>query len=446
MGKWLGLALVGAAGVSGYVLWQQQVQHQAVGDSGARHSAAPAAGTSGLASDAAQLAQAARQARAGVAGVAGSAEATSGAADLPVPNASLARASASHVSALQAHVTHVAHAGAAHAASGATVPATGAAPVAQPGPTARRGALPANTPVFVLNSLSGNVSVIDPTSWTEVGRIQTGKEPHHLYLTPDEHSVIVANAGADSLTFIDPRTGDVQRTLRGILDPYHLRFSPNMQWFVTAANRLNHIDLYRWDGTTPTLVKRIATGKTPSHLWIDSGSRWVWASMQDSDELVVVDLATQTLTHRVPTGELPADVYVTPDDKTLLLGLTGGSGVEVYDVAGGKAPKLIGKIATGKGSHAFRSAGDGRHVYVSNRVENTISKIDTQTLKTVASFKAPAGPDCMDVLADGKTLVVGSRWAGKLSVIDTDTGKLIQQVPVGKSPHGVWTLNHVTRQ
>jgi YVTN family beta-propeller protein len=317
--------------------------------------------------------------------------------------------------------------------------------VAQPGPTARRGALPANTPVFVLNSLSGNVSVIDPTSWTEVGRIQTGKEPHHLYLTPDEHSVIVANAGADSLTFIDPRTGEVQRTLRGILDPYHLRFSPNMQWFVTAANRLNHIDLYRWDGTTPTLVKRIATGKTPSHLWIDSGSRWVWASMQDSNELVVVDLATQTLTHRVPTGELPADVYVTPDDKTLLLGLTGGSGVEVYDVAGGKAPELVGTIATGKGAHAFRAAGDRQHVYVSNRVANTISKIDYHQMTAVASMPAPSGPDCMDVSADGSLIMVGSRWAGKLSLIDVRKRQVVHQVKVGKSPHGVWTLDHAAR-
>ena len=318
-----------------------------------------------------------------------------------------------------------------------TVPGHGAV---QP-PPPRSGA-----PVFVLNSLDGDVSVIDSRRWVETQRIPTGKEPHHLYLTPDEHSVIVANAGSDSLTFIDPRTAEVQRTLRGILDPYHLRFSPDMKWFVTAANRLNHVDIYRWDGQDPTLVKRIATGRTPSHLWIDAHSTTVWSSMQDSDELVTIDLASQTLMHRTPTGKLPADIFGTPDGRHLLLGLTGGTGVEVYDVAGGKAPELVGKIATGKGSHAFRSAGDGRHVYVSNRVENTISKIDTQTLKTVASFKAPAGPDCMDVLADGKTLVVGSRWAGKLSVIDTSTGQLIQQVPVGKSPHGVWTLNHVTRQ
>ncbi|MBP7456457.1 MAG: hypothetical protein KA804_09390, partial [Ottowia sp.] len=51
----------------------------------------------------------------------------------------------------------------------------------------RRGA-----PVFVLNSLDGDVSVIDSITWTEIKRIPTGREPHHLYLTPDEKSVIVA--------------------------------------------------------------------------------------------------------------------------------------------------------------------------------------------------------------------------------------------------------------
>ena len=137
------------------------------------------------------------------------------------------------------------------------------------------------SPIFVLNSLDATISMIDPKTWTETKRIPTGKEPHHLYLTPDNKSFIVANAFGDSLTFIDPKTGDIQRTVRNILDPYHLRFSPDMKWFVTAANRLNHVDIYRWDGKDLTLAKRIPTSKTPSHLWIDSKSTVVYASMQD---------------------------------------------------------------------------------------------------------------------------------------------------------------------
>ncbi|MBP9672025.1 MAG: YncE family protein, partial [Ottowia sp.] len=96
--------------------------------------------------------------------------------------------------------------------------------------------------------------------------------------------------------------------------------------------------------------------------------------------------------------------------------------------------------------HAFRAAGDGRHVFVSNRVANTISKIDYVGFKAVDSFPAPAGPDCMDVSADGSLIMVGSRWAGKLTLIDVAKRKVVHQVKVGKSPHGVWTLDHARRQ
>lgn len=299
-------------------------------------------------------------------------------------------------------------------------------------------------PVFVLNSLDASVSVIDPVRWVETSRVSTGKEPHHLYLTPDEKSLIVANALSDSLTLLDPRTGQVQRVVRDIIDPYHLRFSPDMKWLVTAANRLDHIDFYRWDGQQPQLVKRVPTGKTPSHLWIDARSSTVYSTMQDSDELVAIDLATQVIKARVRTGDMPADVYGSPDGRSLYVGLTGSDSVEVFDISAGP-PRSVKLIPTGKGAHAFRAAGDKRHLYVSNRVANTIGKIDMQTQQLVATYPAPGGPDCMDVSADGRYIYVTSRWARKLSVIDTVEKKVIRQVNVGKSPHGVWTLAHAPR-
>ena len=327
----------------------------------------------------------------------------------------------------------------------ATLPA--AWPALSQAPASAPAAAPAR-PIFVLNSLDATISQIDPATMKEVRRIPTGKEPHHLYLTPDEKSLIVANATGNSLTFVDPVTGDVQSVLNGIVDPYHLRFSPDMKWFVTAANRLNHIDLYRWqpaDAAMPLkLVKRIEAPKTPSHLAIDSKSTVVYASLQDSDELLAIDLATQTPRWKIATGKMPADVYLAPGDRLLLVGLTGDRFVEAYDV-GASPPKLIKRIATGNGAHAFRSMGDGRHVFVSNRVANTISQIDHTTLEVVAELPGPGGPDCMDLLADRRTLLVSSRWARKLTFIDIPTRKVVRQIDVGRSPHGVWTLDHAPR-
>ncbi|CFP47340.1 Streptogramin lyase [Bordetella pertussis] len=301
------------------------------------------------------------------------------------------------------------------------------------------------TPIFVLNSLNADVSIIDSQTYAEMRRVPTGKEPHHLYLTPDEQSLMVANAMSDTITLLDPRTGAVQHTLTGIVDPYHLRFSPDMKWFVTAANRLDHIDIYSWERRPEEfdlkLARRIPAGRTPSHIAIDSGSRVAYVTLQDSDQLIAIDLGTQAPLWTIPVGKTPADVFVTGDDKILLVALTGDSYVEAYDLTVSPA-RLVRRIKTGAGAHAFRAQGDGRHLFVSNRAANTISRIDMQTLEVVDSYPAPGGPDCMDVLADGKMLLVTSRWASKLTVIDLETKKVSQQVRVGKSPHGVWTLGH----
>lgn len=310
----------------------------------------------------------------------------------------------------------------------------------------------AGKPIFVLNSLDADISVVDPVTFKQVKRIPTGKEPHHLYLTPDEKSLVVANALGDSLTFIDPATAEVQRVLRHVSDPYHLRFSPDMKWFVTAANRLDHVAIYRWqpaDANHPfQLVKRIPAPKVPSHLFIDSKSQTLFVSLQDSNELLAIDLPTQSVRWKIAVGQMPADIYLTPDDRHLLVALTGANEVEVYDVtAPGATPaKLVKRIVTGDGAHAFRAWGDKRHVLVSNRAANTISKLDLQTFTVVDQYPAPSGPDCMEMLGDGKTMLVTSRWAGKLTMIDTEQKKVVRQVKVGKSPHGVWTLDHKPRQ
>ena len=108
-------------------------------------------------------------------------------------------------------------------------------------------------PIFVLNSQDANITVIDPQTWAPIKQIPTGKEPHHLYLTPDEKSVIVANAGADSLTFIDPRVNERQRvcTCIGHNDRFFVGREVQVVRFFACGNlldggpglRVNHRDV-----------------------------------------------------------------------------------------------------------------------------------------------------------------------------------------------------------
>jgi YVTN family beta-propeller protein len=159
-------------------------------------------------------------------------------------------------------------------------------------------------------------------------------------------------------------------------------------------------------------------------------------TLQDSNELIAIDLASQEIVWRMPIGKMPAGVWMTPGDKHLLIGLTGSDLVQVVDW---KQQKIIKEIKTGKGAHNFRPLGDKRHIFLTNRVDSTISIIDMEKLEKVADIKGlPSGPDCMDITADGKELWVTFRFAKKVGIIDIASRKLVATIPVGKSPHGIF--------
>lgn len=295
---------------------------------------------------------------------------------------------------------------------------------------------PVKRTAIVLNSGEASVSLIDMDKRAVYKTFPIGKEPHHLMITPDQKSVLVANAAGDDVVFLDPKTGDIQSRLPNIVDPYHIGYSPNKKWFVAAGNRLDRVDIYAAKNQELKLVKIVKAAKTPSHIAFTNDSKLTFVTLQDSNELIAIDLASQEIVWRMPIGKMPAGVWMTPGDKHLLIGLTGSDLVQVVDW---KQQKIIKEIKTGKGAHNFRPLGDKRHIFLTNRVDSTISIIDMEKLEKIADIKGlPSGPDCMDITADGKELWVTFRFAKKVGIIDIASRKLVATIPVGKSPHGIF--------
>ena len=238
------------------------------------------------------------------------------------------------------------------------------------------------------------------------------------------------------MVLLNPITGDAEVRITKIIDPYQIGYSPNHHWFVANGNRLNRVDIYASDELDLKLIKSIHLAKTPSHIAFTSDSKIAFITLQDSSELVAIDLESQTVMWRMPTGKIPAGLWMTPGDQYLLIGITGSDYVEVVDW---KNQREIKRISTGDGAHNFRPLGDKKHVFVSNRVASSISLINMQTLEKVGEIKGlPAGPDDMEITPDGKNLWVTFRFARKIGIIDIPSMKLVDVIPVGKSPHGVF--------
>ena len=302
---------------------------------------------------------------------------------------------------------------------------------------ASQAAKPAEPTLAVgLNSGDATVSLVDMKTRTVTQTIPIGKEPHHVMLTPDEKTLLIANAMGNDIALMNPLTGEVTGRIPKIIDPYHIGYSPDNRWFITAANRLDRVDIYSANGADLKLAKTITVGKTPSHIAFTADSKLAFVTMQDSNELAAIDLVSHTLLWKMPTGPAPAGLWMTPGDQYLLVGITGGDYVQVLDWRNRREVK---KIFTGKGAHNFRPQGDRKHVFVTNRIASSISLINMQALEKVGDITdLPAGPDDMELTPDGKQLWVTFRFARKAGVIDVPTMKLVSVIPVGKSPHGIF--------
>jgi DNA-binding beta-propeller fold protein YncE len=289
--------------------------------------------------------------------------------------------------------------------------------------------------VLVLNSEETSYSIIDRATRSEMGRLPLGREPHHIAVTPDGKEVLLASTVTNDLVALDTRTGEQRRIVHDIVDPYQLGFSPDGKWFVTVANRLDHIDIYR--AADFKLVNRLFVESVPSHLTFAADSMTVFVSLQKSNRVVAYDLATQLPKWNVEVGKTPAGLLMLPDGKRLLVALTGDDGVQVLDPKDGT---IKGFLQTGRGAHNFWPKGDGRTWFLSNRVDSTVSLIDTQEMKVTGTIVVPGGPDCMAVTTDGKELWITQRFLRRVAVVDLAQMKMVTSVRVGKSPHGVFIL------
>lgn len=289
--------------------------------------------------------------------------------------------------------------------------------------------------ILVLNSEDASYSLIDRATRTEIARLPVGREPHHLFPTPDGKDILIGSTATNELLVLDIKTAERKRIVRDIVDPYQLGYSLDGKWFVTTAYRLDHIDIYKSDGFK--LASRIFMDGMPSHLIFDNESKTVFVTLQQSGKVTAIDLESGLIKWNVEVGKAPAGIVMLPDNKRLLVALTGEDSIVTLDPKDGSN---LGRLQTGRAAHNFWPKGDGRHYFLSNRVENTVSVIDTQEMKVVGTIRVNGGPDDMDITADGKELWVTQRFLRRVAVVDLAQMKVVASIPVGKSPHGIYVL------
>jgi YVTN family beta-propeller protein len=239
----------------------------------------------------------------------------------------------------------------------------------------------------------------------------------------------------DSITSIDPATGEKGRTLK-VKDPYNMYYTPDGKYAIVVAERIHQLDFR--DAQTMRLVKSVAVPcRGVDHMDFSANGRYLIASCEFSGAVVKVDVETQSVLGSLdlPGGGMPQDVKLSPDGEVFYVADMRADGVHLID---GARLRVLGFLPTGKGAHGLYASRDSKVLYVSNREEGSISVIDFATRKVARKWEIPHGtPDMGGVSADGKVLWLSGRYSKEVYAIDTGDGRLRARIRVGKGPHGL---------
>jgi YVTN family beta-propeller protein len=224
------------------------------------------------------------------------------------------------------------------------------------------------------------VGAIDPASNRVVATIPVGAHP--AAVAADGATLWVANALDGSVSRIDLRR---RRTVRAVAvggNPGSLTVSSSSVW-VPTGERMRRIDP-RFD----TVVNSVAVGR---------GSWWARAS--------------------VPSARRGRTVWVGD-----------GYGVAQIDE---RTNKVVRRVATGDSPSGIATHGDD--VWVSDNVDNTVTRIEPTNATTVL----PVGREPNGIAAAAGALWVAQTGDNSVVRIDPDDGNVVTTIPVGRGPTSV---------
>ncbi len=305
--------------------------------------------------------------------------------------------------------------------------------------------------VFVENTNSGDISIIDAATLKVVGTIPVGLSPDDILASPAGDVLYVSRivrrpdgrpSGTGELIAIDPRTRQVSWRVEFRGAPNHLAVSPDGHRVYVSVVSGNYVDVF--DPATHKLVDSVDVGTGPHDLDISRDGKTVYVGLIRGTDVTVFDAASKRVLRRIPFGANVRPIALSHDDSRLYVQLSHYYGVVVADPRTGKILRRVAMPMPGGAkvpdslpvttNHGLRITANGRYLIANGSMTDLVGIYALPGLRLAATVPVGRDPNWVTLSPDGRRVFISNRGSDDVSVIDLATRKEIARVKVGKYP------------
>ena len=312
----------------------------------------------------------------------------------------------------------------------ATAPRTAPAPAQVPAATTQECA-------WVTSYGADDVCGVAVPSGATLGCIRTGAKPHGIAVSRDGARVYVSNEGANSLSVVDATGRRVVAEVPVGQTPNQLALTPDGSHVWVLNNAQASISVV--NTASNALERTIPSGRGP-HIIVTNRARNIAVVTSEGDSsLEVLDLASYERVAHVPAYAWPRVLAVTNDGMTAFLTIRWLNGALVVGL-GGDGPR--GRIALGeprfapegKDAHGIALTPDGSELLITTQMTGQLTFVDPRTLEVRGQLTVGRNPNWVEVTSDGRFAVVSNTDDDSVSIVELQARRVVATAQVGHQP------------
>jgi YVTN family beta-propeller protein len=304
------------------------------------------------------------------------------------------------------------------------------------------------TRIIQTNAAGDNIHVIDPATNKVVGVINDIEVPHGITSAPDGTRLYFTNEAKHTVDAVDAQTFAVIARVPLTGRPNNIAISNDgKRVYAGIAQAPGAVDVI--DTVTLTRAKSIPVKGSIHNVYVTPDGKHVVSGSIPGRLITVIDQATEEIAFEVPmsAGIRPMAFERAPDGSTsrIFVQLSDYHGIAVVDFKARKevlrfeTPAIPGEERHTQGlqaapMHGFGVTPDGRLLLATSKVYSQMYAYSLPDLKLKGSLNVGQHPEWVTLTPDGKVAYIAAAGDNSVTAVDTATLKVIARIPVGQVP------------